>query len=85
MCYQKNKKEGNGIKINLSLLVFKYEKEPYTVAKILCSQIKDSLDVVFPTNGNKKYNRVIKQQRNKYYKALLNGIIEQCNILEGKI
>lgn len=86
MCTEKKiKKEANGIKINLSLLALKYEKDPCALAKIFCSQIKDALDVVFPTNGHKIYNRIIKKERNKYYEALLNEIINQCVMLKSEI
>lgn len=82
---KKIKKETYGIKINLSLLAFKYEKDPHTLAKVFCSQIKDALDVVFPTNGNGDYNRVVEKERDKYYETLLNEVINQCVMLKSEI
>ena len=85
MYAKKIKKEATGIKINMSLLALKYEKEPRTLGEIFCSAIKEALDVVFPTNGNEKYNRSNAREKDNYYKTLLDEIINQCNMLKEKL
>ncbi len=80
---KKIKKESNGIKVNLSLLALKYEKDPITLAKIFCSSIEDSIKIVFPSNGNTIFNEYNEDERKKFLKTFLNEVIDICKNLRS--
>lgn len=82
---EKIKKEGNGIKINLSLLALKYESNPAILAKILCSQIKEAIDTVFPSNGCSTFNRINRQERNAYLEEFLREVVDKCLEIQEEI